>query len=48
MTLWEYRVTSYTDDKTMQDFGKQGWELVAVSSSPNGEGRDFYWKRALR
>lgn len=46
MTLWEYRVTFYTDGNAMNGFGGQGWELVAVVNNESGNAV-FYWKRPL-
>lgn len=42
--MWEYRAvglsTSYAEDKTLNEFGAQSWELVAVS---NVGGANYYF-----
>ena len=44
---WEYKVvglsTSYAEDKTLNEFGAQGWEFVAVSDV--GGSNYYFFKR---
>lgn len=39
----EYRTKGFAEEY-MDELGKEGWELVAVTSDPNGD-RHFYLKR---
>ncbi len=50
--VWEYKILTYTDtdEKSLNAFGAQGWELVAAEghTSPDNRGSDapsLYLKR---
>ena len=49
MKKWEYRVeiSTSSDEKVLNNLGKQGWELVFVVVSPNTLMRTFTFKRRV-
>lgn len=44
---WEYATCSGSAEYTMQQLGKEGWELVAVTSRAEGAPSRAYFKRPL-
>ena len=53
LTTWEYKVLTYAcaGDKTLNDLGTQGWELIATDQRMRGGGGydcpTLYFKRPL-
>ncbi len=41
---WEYKITSISDERQLNEFAAQGWELAEVTATEYGS--TFYLKRA--
>ena len=48
MQKWEYIVRQGFNELALKQLGSEGWELVAVTCSGNGNPQYFYFKRPLR
>ena len=51
MKKWEYNIETTELDKTIRlnDFGKEGWELISVVAIPDADSQDykFFFKREV-
>jgi hypothetical protein len=47
MQKWEYRRVPSPDENEMDELGKKGWELVAVTTDEAGATVYAYFKRPL-
>ncbi len=47
-TAWEYKIVTYTSEEKFNELGAQGWELVTVSETRQGESGNlnYCFKRA--
>jgi hypothetical protein len=49
MIKWEYKTMfGGLSDRTLNDVGKEGWELVAVEPHENLMLRRYYFKRQIK
>lgn len=45
---WDYKVEKNLDSKSLDELGKQGWDLITiVSLGSTGAVREFYLKRSV-